>query len=175
MMPFRGDGGAGESEGGGAGAFGEEALAAADGDGEGLEPELVDQVVLEEGLDEVAAAVDLKHRAVAGFEAFDLPGDIVAVDDDRLVPGGVERLMGDGVFGGFVEDLADRIGGVLVGPITGEDVVGGFAEQQVEGHAHLLGHDFACGIVEVREGPAAELKAAGAVFIGAAGRLHDAV
>jgi hypothetical protein len=67
---------AGDLEAGGHGAVAEQALSGAEHEREDLEPELVDEPVLEQGLDQVRAAVDLKLGAVLLLELANGVGDV---------------------------------------------------------------------------------------------------
>src|SRR6202035_6010253 len=62
-----------------------------------------------------------------------------------------------------------------VRPVRREDVVSFAPEEQIEGAAKNLAHGPAELGIEMRKSPAAEREAAGRVFAGSAGRLHDAV
>ncbi len=60
-------------------------------------------------------------------------------------------------------------------PVAGEDLEGLSPEQQVEGLSHLRVHLPPEKVIEMRHGPAAVFETAGGVFLGPAGRLHDAI
>ena len=96
----------------GHGAVREQPLAGAEDDGEHPQVELVDEVVAQQGLDQVAAAVDLELRTVALLERGDrLARVAIEVDDGAPVE---HRLAARrDVLGGVVERLgAVRLGGV---------------------------------------------------------------
>ena len=61
---------------GGDGPIGEEALACTEQNGEYPDPELVDEVVCHQRLDEIAAAVDLNLRAGLVLESGDFLADV---------------------------------------------------------------------------------------------------
>ncbi len=84
------------------GALAKQALALPHRDREDLQPEFVDQVVLDEGLQEVGAAVDLQVGAVAGFELADLRRDVASQEDGRRPFVRRERVRDD-VLGGPVD------------------------------------------------------------------------
>ena len=67
-------------------AFAEQALAGADNHRELPDTKRVDQIVLEQGLEEVAAAVDLNLATVLYLELCDLFCN-VAIEEMRVVPG----------------------------------------------------------------------------------------
>src|SRR2546428_193390 len=135
-------------------------------------PELVDKVVLQQGLDEVAAAVNLELRAIRGLELANLAG-YIAADVHRRLPVGLHRLVRYDVLRRPVDRGASLVG--LLRPEPGEDVVRRAPKQKIKGMAHLLGHHFADELVEVGHRPAAELEAARRVFLGATRCLHHAV
>src|SRR4051812_39376248 len=68
--------------------LGEQALARPDDDRKGPQPVAVDEVVTDQGLNEVAAAVDLQLGTVLLLERGDASGSI-AVDQYRAIPGQV--------------------------------------------------------------------------------------
>lgn len=119
-----------DGEGGRDGALSEQLLAGAEQDREDLQPELVDEVVLEHGLDEVAAAVDLQLRAIFPLELPDLRRYVAANKDGRL-PVGINRPVRNDVLRRLVDAGARLV--VALRPVAGEDVVGLMAEEQVEG------------------------------------------
>ncbi len=88
--------------------------------------------------------------------------------------------MGGDVLGRLIERAGD-IGGKRVGlvgdmrPVAGEDIVGAPPEQQIERRREKFAHCFRDGVIPVGGGPTAEAKAAAAVFVLPAGRLHHAV
>src|SRR5438552_210497 len=123
----------------------EEPLSGSQGDGINLEPELVDQIVLEQRLNQVAASVHLELRAIFLLELLDLADDI-AVDGDGLLPVGADRAVRDDIFRRPIDGIAGRV--CRLRPKTGKDVVGLPAQKQVEGMAHLLAHRLADRVIE---------------------------
>ena len=100
-------------------------------DGEDPQPELVHEVVREQGLDQVAAPVYLDLGAILLLEAGDRLGG-VALEQDRVLPlDGVEGP-GRDVLRRLVEDVGPLLLG-RVRPVGSEDLVGLAPEQQVEG------------------------------------------
>src|SRR5438132_10839295 len=75
-------------------ALAKETLSGSQGDRVNLEPELVDQIVLEQRLNQVAASVHLELGAVCLLELLDLADDI-AVDGYGLLPSGADRAVRD--------------------------------------------------------------------------------
>src|SRR6202035_3874401 len=105
-----------------------QALAGAERNRECLQPELVDQIVLEQRLNQVAASVNLELWAIFGLELLDL-SDHITADWHRRFPFKTHGPPGDNVFGRAV----DPRGGVVVdpGPVCGEDVVRLPAEKEI--------------------------------------------
>src|SRR5437588_2955218 len=126
-------------------AFAKETLSGSQRDRINLEPELVDQIVLEQRLNQVAASVHLELRAIFLLELPDLADDI-AVDRDGLLPIGADGPVRDDVFRRPIDRIAGRVGRLR--PKTGKDVVGLPAQEQIERMAHLLAHRLADGVVE---------------------------
>src|SRR5712692_8603439 len=93
------------------GALAKETLSGSQGDRVNLEPELIDQIVLEQRLNQVAASVYLKLGAVFLLELLDL-ADNIAVNWDGLLPIGADRPVRDYVFRRPVDRIAGRVGGL---------------------------------------------------------------
>src|SRR5438132_7417787 len=127
------------------GALAKETLSRSQGDRVNLEPELVDQIVPEQRLNQVAASVHLELGAIFLLELLDLADDI-AVDGDSLLPIGADGPVCDDVFRRPIDRIAGRV--CRLRPITGKDVVGLPAQEQIEGMAHLLAHRLADGVIE---------------------------
>ena len=118
----------------------------------------VDEVVAQQRLDQVRAAVHLQLRAVLLLERRDAVGR-VSLDQDRVTPlqGGTAPRRD--VLGGVVEHLAARLlGGGR--PVGGHDVVGPASQDHGERPARRLAHDLAHLLVPVVHRPAAEREAA---------------
>src|SRR5215467_2537051 len=111
-----------------------------------LEPELVDQVVHEQCLNQVAAPVHLQLRTVFGLELLDLFHD-VAVEQDRRLPVQADWTVGDDIFRSTVDRMSGFI--VLLRPERGKDPVGPPAQQEIKTMPHLPAHDLADRVVEV--------------------------
>src|SRR3982074_420024 len=126
-------------------ALAKQTLSGSQGDRENLEPEFVDQIILEQRLNQVAASVHLELGAVSLLELLDLADDI-AVDGDGLLPIGADRAVRDDIFRRPIDRLAGRVGRLR--PKTGKDVVGLPAQEQIEGMAHLLADRLADGVIE---------------------------
>src|SRR5918999_3239528 len=150
----------------------EQALPVAEDDREDPHAELVDQAVPDEGLDEVRAAVDLELWTLLLLETGHSLAD-VALEQLRVLPLQARERPGSHVLGGAVE--LRRAGLVGVRPVRGEDLVGLPAEDQVERLPHEFAHNLAHLIVPEGNRPAAVLEAAGGIFLGAAGCLHDPI
>src|SRR5437016_1632901 len=123
-------------------AFAEQALAGADNHSELPNTKRVDQIMLEQGLEEVAAAVDLNLATFLYLELCNLLG-YVAFEQVGIVPGDlIQRPRSDelrpGVEGS--SDLVRRVGGL--GPRSREDVIGLAAEKKSTGLLGPLSHDF---------------------------------
>ena len=115
-----------------------QALAGAENDREDHEPVLVDEVVLAQGPDQVAAAGDEDVSRHLLLELRDLAGD-VAADHRRVLPRGIgvgERGRDD-VLGHAVHLLAEVVGAHRR-PRLGEALVGDPAEQLRVGRHQLV-------------------------------------
>src|SRR5439155_20677045 len=127
----------------------EEALAGAENHGELPDAQRIDEIVLEQGLEGVAAAVDLDLAALLCLELRDLLGN-VALEQDGVVPRDlIERPRSD-EFRSGVEgrgNLVRRVGGL--GPGACEDLIGLAAEEEGAGALGPLGHDLAHLFVEI--------------------------
>lgn len=147
----------GQREGGGNDALAVQALARAERNREYRQTQLIHQIVFEERLGQVAAAVNLKLRAFGFPERFDV---LHAVEQQGVVPAGP-------IHGGLVQGRAHNVLGhvvdarphvAVVGPVGGKDLERFPAQQQVGGlHAfcHELPRRFV-GFVKKRRDPAAE-------------------
>src|SRR5512145_1545150 len=130
-------------------AFAEQSLAVADNHGKLPNTKRVDLIVLEQGLEEVAAAVDLNLAGVPCLELCDLLGH-VALEQMGIVPGDlVERPRSDELRPGIEGhgDLVRRVGGLWPG--SREDLIGLAAEKESAGSLGPLSHDFAKRLVEI--------------------------
>lgn len=155
-------------------ALAEQALAAAEHEREDPQAELVDEVVPQQGLDQLAAAGHLQFAAGLALEPRDFGGD-VASQQHRMAPARrVERARGD-VLAHAVELGRDRVVVADVGPVRGEDLVRLAPEQEGVRRLGPAADQLAHAVVEIRYQPAAVLETAAAVLVRAAGRLHDAV
>ncbi len=127
---------------------------------------------MEQGLDELAAALDEKRRPVLLLQFRNVCRRII--QRDRVLPRErLARSRGD-VLGDPVEGIGDRI--VFESrPVRGKDLVGLATDQQVERAAEDFTHRLAHDIVPVGERPAAVAEAARRVFLGAARCLHHTV
>jgi hypothetical protein len=151
----------------------EQAFARPDDQGEDPEAELVDEVVAQERLDQVPAAVHLQLRPIFLLERGD-PFGRVSLDQDRLAPLQCGTTPRNDVLGRVVQRLgAGLVCGVR--PVGGEDVVGLAPEQEVERRAHRLPYDLAHPLVPVVDRPATESEAAALVLFRTARGLHDPV
>ena len=144
--------------------------------------EAVDELVLQERLQQVAAAPDLElvtglvlqclHGGdqVTGHEA---SGVGVLAAPRRFVFG--ERVRHD-VLGQRVDRRGDRVVGLgLVGPVAAEDVERPATEQERTGVAVQLGHELAERRVGERRLPPPVLEPVAGIFVGAARGLHHAI
>ena len=130
-------------------AFAEQALTGADNHRELPDTKRVDQSVLEQGLEEVAAAVDLNLATFLYFELRDLFDD-VALEQVGIVPGDlIKRPRSDELRPGVESrrDLVRRVGGL--GPRSREDLIGLAAEKESTGSLGPLSHDFAKLLVKI--------------------------
>lgn len=88
----------------------------------------------------------------------------------------MRRGAGRHVLAAGVESGRDRIvGGVDVGPVRGECVVGLATEEQVVGLGHRLGVDLRHDLLPVGSAPAARREPARRVLLGTGRALHHAV
>ena len=114
-------------------AFAEQALASADNHRKLPDAQRIDEIALEQGLDEVAAAVDLNLVAILCLELRDLLG-YVALEQVRIVPGDfIERPRSDELRPGVEgrSDLVRRVGGL--GPGRRENLIGLAADKKGAG------------------------------------------
>jgi transketolase len=154
-------------------AVGEQPLPRTEHEREDPQPVGVDQVVPQECLDEIPAAMHLQLGAIPLLECRDALGH-VAVDQYRVAPLQRGPAARRDVLGGVVQLLGARIvSGVR--PEPGEDVVGLAAEHQIERHTHRLAHDLAHLLVPVVHGPAPVRELPAVVLPGPARRLNDPV
>ena len=132
-------------------------------------------IVPEQGLEKVAAAVDLDLAAILDLELLDLLCNGL-LEQGGIVPGDfIEGARGD-VLRSAIEGcrtLVRRVGGLRPG--GREHLIGLSAEQERTGLCGPLGHDRGELLIEVGHQPPAVPEAAVAVLVGAAGRLHDAI
>src|SRR5215203_3017280 len=150
----------------------EQALSLSEHQRERPEPELVDEAVLEQRLDQVPAAVHLQLGAILLLARADPVGHL-ALYQLLVLPVELGELRRGHVLGRIVERLSAWIVGVR--PVGRENLVGVATEDEVEGLRHRLSHRPLHLLVPVAERPAAVLEAATAILLGAARRLHDAV
>src|SRR5438067_2725219 len=155
-------------------AVSEQALPRAEDDRESLEPKFINEVVLQQRLNQVAASVNLELRTTFGLELLDL-GDDITVDENRRFPIDIDRTVRDNVFRGLIDPLGNRVVSGSFGPIPSKDVVSSPAEEKVERVPHLLDHDASAEVVEVADGPSAVFEAVRGVFLRRARSLHDSV
>src|SRR5262249_54574542 len=156
-------------------AVAEELLAAPEMHGKVQQAVLVDQVVIDERLRELAAAVHLQLVPGPLLEPGDLGGQVAAEQRGVVPVDGGERG-GRHVLRQRVELARDRIVGIGdLGPVAAEDLVRLAAEQERVGLREPAGDGLAEILVAVRERPAPVLEPAVAVLIRRAWRLHDAV
>src|SRR6184192_1941843 len=155
-------------------AISEQALPRPKRDWERLEPELVNEIALQQRLNQVAASVNLELRTTFGLELLDL-GDDITVDEHRRFPIDIDRSVRDNVFRGRIDPLGNWVVSGSLRPIPSKDVVSSPAEEKVERVPHLLDHDAAAEVVEVAHGPSAVFEASRRVFLRSTGSLHDSV
>src|SRR5690349_17793070 len=148
-------------------------LVSTDNDRKDPEPELVDQVVAQQRLDEVPAAVHLQCRPVAILERRDAFSG-VSFDQDRGTPGQRGLTPRRDVLGGVIQRLSARIV-ARVRPKGGENVVGLAAEKEIERLAHGFAHDLPHLVVPVVHRPAAVRESSFTVLLRTAWSLHDPV
>src|SRR3954468_6330316 len=148
------------------------ALAAPKHDREGDQRQLIDEVCGKQGLVEHAAALDEQVRSIAGLEARDSLGGIA---DEALAVVPRQRLVRrcHDMLANGIKRLADRLVAV-VGPVSGEDLVGSPAKQQLIAAAQQSPHRLLQRVVEIGEQPAAVRKA-GLVLLRPAWCLDHAV
>src|SRR5215470_10349316 len=156
-------------------AVAEELLAAPEVHGILQQPVLVDQVVIDERLRQLAAAVNLQLVPGLLLEPGDLGGQVAAEHRGVVPVGGGERGRRH-VLRQRVELARDWVVGIGdLGPVAAEDLVRLAAEQERVGAAEPAGDGLAEILVAVRERPAPVFEPAVAVLVRPAGRLHDAV
>src|SRR3954469_3642414 len=148
------------------------ALSAPKHDREGDQRQLVDEACGKQGLVQHAAALDEQVRSITGLEARDSLGGIAA-EALAVVPR--QRPVGrcHDMLTNRIERLADRLVAV-VGPVSGEDLVGSPAKQQLIAAAQQPPHRLLQRVVEIGEYPAAVRKA-GLVLLRPAWCLDHAV
>src|SRR5581483_2436437 len=76
---------------------------------------------------------------------------------------------------GIVNNRSSRVGIRLFRPMGRKNVVGPFAEEQIEWRGHLLAHHLAQHLIKIWEGPAAEAEAAITIFVRSTRCLHNAI
>src|SRR5260370_13851850 len=153
----------------------EELLSRAEVHGKEQQAVLVDEVMRDEGLRELAAAVDLQLVSRPLLELGDLGGQVAAEQRGVVPADGVERRGGHVLRqrGELARDLVVRVG--YVRPVGLEDLVRPAAEEERVRGREPGPHGLPEVLVAVRERPSAVLETAVAVPVRAAGRLHDAV
>src|SRR6058998_3345404 len=157
----------------GDGAVLEEPLPGAEDHWEDPQIQLVDEVVLEQGLKQVPASDHMDRAPGLLFQLGDgrcgvtleqlrvLPFELLARPRRYVLRGTVER--------GCAGQVA------VLGPVAGEDVVGLSAQEERFEVGQALVHDMAHFLVPVRHGPSSVPEAAVPVLVRTARRLHDAV
>ena len=129
----------------------------------------------EQGLEKVAAAVDLDLATILGLELLDLlcngPLEQVGIVPGDLIEGARGDVLRPSVEGYRV--LVRRVSGLRPG--GREHLIGLSAEQERTSLCGPPGHDRGELLIEVGHQPPAVPEAAVAVLVGAAGRLHDAI
>ena len=113
----------------------EEALAASEHDGEDHQPELVDEVVLDQRLHEPGAAVDDDVAVLLLLQLRDFLHD-VALQHRRVVPLGLIQGRGDDVLGHVVELVGELA--VPRRPGLGKALVGHAPQQQGLGRERFV-------------------------------------
>src|SRR3954453_23054099 len=148
------------------------ALAAPKHDREGDQRQLIDEACGKQRLVKHAAALDEQVRSIAGLERRDSRGRIA---DEALAVVPRQRPVGRcyDILSNGIERLADRLVAV-VGPVSGEDLVGSPAKQQLIATAQQPPHRLGQRAVEMGEHPAAVRKA-GLVLLRPAWCLDHAV
>src|SRR5829696_976174 len=162
-----------EPQPGGDGAFREQAFTRPDDEGEDPQAALIDEVVAQQRLDQVPAAMHLQLRTIFLLECRDALGR-VSLYQHRLAP--LQRGMTPrrNILGGvFQRPGPSLLRGVR--PVRCEDIVGLASENELERPAHRLAHDLTHLIVPVVHPPAAVREAAAIVLFGSARSLHDLV
>jgi alpha-1,2-mannosyltransferase len=144
--------------------------------------EAVDELVLQEGLEQVAASPDLQLVARSVLQRLqrrhDVAGDQVSRIGVLAPPYGVglaERA-GHDVLGRRVDRRGNGVGGVgLIGPEAAKDFERSPTEQERAGVAVELADERADGRVGERRLPAAVGETVAGIFLGSPGGLHHAI
>ncbi len=156
-------------------ALAEQALTRADDHRKLPDAQRVDEIVLEQGLEQLAAAMHLDFSAIQGLELCNRVGDI-AIQQGGVVPTDFVERARRHVFRPGVECCRDLVCGVgLIGPVAREDLIGLAAEEEGTGAVDPVGHHRAEFLVGKGNHPAAVLEATFTVLVRTAGRLHDTV
>ena len=137
--------------------------------------ELVDEPVLHQRLDQVAAAEYDELLVELILDSLDGARDVLR-QQCRVLPR--QRLLQRGrndVFLSFVERGRERVVVDLLGPEVVELLVRPAAEQHRAASSHPLADHLAHDLIPVGSGPAAVGEAAAWVFIGATRTLHHAI
>src|SRR5919108_440268 len=156
-------------------AIAEQLLAVAQNDWECEQPDLVDQVVGEQRLEQIGAALRHQRGAVLSLRRGNVRPRLV--QRDGTPPCQLHVGARRHVFRSTVEPLRDRIVIAALGkrPMRGENFVRLAPEQELEWLAKQSVDGLAELLVDVRRYPAAPLEAARRILLRSAWRLHDAV
>src|SRR4051794_7421644 len=140
--------------------------------GKMIKRQLINEACRKQRLVEHAAALDEQVRSIAGLEARDSLGGIadeaLAVVPRQRPVGRCHNMLSNGI-----ERLADRLVAV-VGPVSGEDLVGSPAKQQLIAAAQQSPHRLLQRAVEIGEHPS-PVRKAGLVLLRPAWCLNHAV
>ncbi len=152
------------------GRLAEQALAAAQYDGEDHQPQLVDEIVLEQRVNQLGASGDQDHAVDLVLQLLDLLDD-VAAEDRRVVPVGLLQRRRDHVLRHRVHLVREADLVAVVRPRGGEALVGHAPEQLCVGLADLVQLEGVAFVSAVDlERPTAVL-----VLLASAGSLYDSV
>jgi hypothetical protein len=159
---------------GGVDAFGQQALPATQRDRIQQEMKVVHEIVLEQGVHELVAAVREDVLAGRGLELPDLVHHVVA-NDGGVPPDRLLERPGDDVFRRGIHHVAEGVARLhRLERVRMEDV-GLPSEEERVGVLHEGTEGGADVVVPVRPRPPAVLEPAFGVFVGTAGRLDDTV
>src|SRR5215472_11278365 len=154
--------------------FLEQSLAASQDERVKPEPVLIDKVVLDQRLSEIAAAVDLEFLASLALQPCDLFHG-VTLDQRRVVPRHLVERFGDDVLREAIQLPGDLVFAGDQRPVRGHDLVRGSTEQKGVSGFEPVGHEPAHRLVRIRNHPAALLETSAWVLGRAAWALHDPI